>query len=394
MAHGLLLDNKSGVTLIDGDSKQVHIVKSGVVTPGSPSAYYNPNNAPSPPAVVVPQNKESSLMFIRAKQLGSSVSGVCPAVSIMWADGRYSITPAGYVAPGTQTFYCSISWTSLGYEAVGSYNTMSGYQTPIQDPAADLLGASIEGWNQYFPSTTAPKIISISQYSSSMWSVTFDRATVNTMYSDRTADIPMNVATFCTSAYWGWNSNFAVEYKFGAVTTQTEESGQYGLEIYKPDGSQIIAWSSNRQNHQIENIVSGQPDLQPGTTTGSPAAQTPIITTEVQDVLNWENYFALVSASGYIGAFCDSNRDVRTWSVGYAFSVPGQVAYDNAGHLSNPTYGGPGSAYKTHSTAMGIAMIPMDLTRNLGAGPLVYGSPVTDSWTANATRSLITGKLV
>ena len=70
-------------------------------------------------------------------------------------------------------------------------------------------------------------------------------------------------------------------------------------------------------------------------------------------------------------------------------------AYDNTSYTNNPSgTGGASTRFKTHSSAMGIAMIPMALTRSDFSPVITGGARVNDTWAVDATRTLIVGKLI
>ncbi len=400
MAYGLTVKNNGGVTTIDETSKQVEIVKSGTLVPGSISTVRSAG-IPNAPAVVCPTSKGTSLLFIRPKRATTYDPNYPLATSIQWADANYQISPVSNVPVGVSTFNVTVSITTPQFYGNSSYVGITASQPPITNPNVDLIGRVISDWlgtyvgSGYYPQSGS--ITNVAYVSSNVWQITLFSPVTTQIPSTEVAEIPVDVAIFTTVYDFAFPTGWSLEYKFGILSTTSEESGDWGLEIYRSNGQ--LAFSSNRQNLQVENVVSGKTDLQGGTQIGQPAAGLPIIYTEVQDTLNWERYFALVTGSGYSGCFCDGTVSpegrVRTWGVGYVFSVPGMGAYDNTSYTNNPS--GTGSAstrFKTHSSAMGIAMIPMALTRSDFSPVITGGARVNDTWAVDATRTLIVGKLI
>lgn len=401
MAYGLEVVNNGGITTIDQSSRQVEIIKTGEVVPGTISTYHA-SSLPQAPCVTCPTSKETSLLFIRPKPQTSSSDVSYPfTTSVQWGSSKYRISPTSNVPVGTYTFNVTIDITTPQFYGNSSYVGLTPTQAPITNPTIDLAEKVIYDWlGTYVGSVYYAKsgsITNITHVSGNIYSITLFDDISTQLPSTEIAEIPVDVAIFTTVYDWAWTSGWTLEYKFGVVSQSAEEDADWGLEIYRSNGD--IAFSSNRQNLQIENIVSGKTDLTGSSSTGQPDAGLPIIHTEVLDTLNWEQYFALVTGTGYAACFCDGSiwpsGRVSTWGVGYVFSVPGASAYDNTSYTNNPSgSGGDSTVTKSHSSAMGVAMIPMAMTRS-DFSPQIFGTGrVNDTWCVDATRTLIVGKLL
>jgi len=399
MSYGLQVKNYSGLDLIDTSSQQVQVVKEGTVTPGSLNNNSN-YQRPQAPSVICPGRKEDTLLFCRAKlRSGYSSGGINPNFAVMWGQGRYTIRPSTTTSSGNSTFNCVVSFTNLGLYDVGSYVFPRPPSAPTPDPVVDLIGQTVNGWNSYFSGSAAPVIKSVTAISGTTYSITFGASTTSTLYSSTSTNINMDVASFLEQGgNWYWNYRFQLDYRFGRMTDGTDESTNYGLEVYASDG-ETIRFSSNRRNFQIENIVNGNADFSAGSGTGELAYGSPVIYTEPKDILNYEDYWVLASGSGFSAAICDgyggwqNTGQIMTWGVGFVWCLPGNGC-ENKAISSNPA-GGPSSTALVHSSQFGIAICPIFLTLNTPAPSIGYGGArVQDDWVANATRCLITGKFI
>ena len=70
MAYGIQIENKDGISLIDEDSKQVQIGKSGNVTPGGfvNQSYDSFVDTPYAPCVLLPKPLDETLLFCKVRQ--------------------------------------------------------------------------------------------------------------------------------------------------------------------------------------------------------------------------------------------------------------------------------------------------------------------------------------
>ena len=399
MSYGLQVKNRSGLDLIDTSSQQVQVVKEGTLTPGSLSNETS-TTRPTAPSVICPGRKEDTLLFCRPKlRSGYSLGGINPNFAIMWGLGRYTLRPSATVSSGNSTFNCIVTWANVGLYDVGGYVNPRTPNSPTPDPEVDLIGQTVSGWNSTFSGSAAPTIKSVSQVSGTTYSITFDLSTSATMYAFNTTNVNMDVAIFAEQGGgWYWNYRFQLDYRFGRMTDGADESTNYGLEVYASDG-ETIRFSSNRRNFQIENIISGDADFAAGTSTGSLAYGSPVIFTEPKDILNWEDYWVLITGSGYSAAICDgyggafNTGQIKTWGVGYSWCIPGNNSCENKAISDNPS-GGPTSTSLVHNSQFGVATCPMYMTLNTPAPAISGGGRVQDDWVANATRFLITGKFI
>ena len=115
--------------------------------------------------------------------------------------------------------------------------------------------------------------------------------------------------------------------------------------------------------------------------------------------MNWEDYWVLITGSGYSAAICDgyggafNTGQIKTWGVGYSWCIPGNNSCENKAISDNPS-GGPTSTSLVHISQFGVATCPMYMTLNTPAPAISGGGRVQDDWVANATRFLITGKFI
>jgi hypothetical protein len=106
MSYGIKAVNKDGVSLIDENSKQVHISKAGSVLPGTLGVTDSTNNSantgPQARAVVVPGEVGETLVFVRPRATSGNQTAATFSVHM------------GLVGKG---------WTSTAATVVGTYWT-------------------------------------------------------------------------------------------------------------------------------------------------------------------------------------------------------------------------------------------------------------------------------
>jgi hypothetical protein len=415
MTYGIRVSNLSGVSLIDENSKQVQSVKSGTVIPGSYSGVgtdaggtYNSNNpwvkGAAAPCVIMPRPFEECLLFVGAG--GSNTSGgIYPlTLSVFKGTCNLTITKKSGGAVGDDYIYANLSYGSVSAVSGGisGMGTTSGLQNnSIKDVG---IGTRLSAWAAYVSGYTPPSVIKIEDGGSYDVKITFS-TTFNAAIPNNTAWVDTkDVAIFSRLYSENTDPGYFFNYKIGQVTRERDETADWGWEVYDSTGLGV-AFSTNRVNFQIEEIVVGNPDLTllsgAGSGSGDLATGLPIITTEVGNINNFSEYFVLVTAFGFCTLLIrpepgDTNGKSYAWGAGYIFSQPGYSFYDNATATNNPDKAsGVSSTQKSSSTPLGIAMAPIIVGKfETGVGGPSSGYSITDSWAVDATRSLIVGKFI
>jgi hypothetical protein len=415
MTYGIRVSNLSGVSLIDENSKQVQSVKSGTVIPGSYSGVgtdaggtYNSNNpwvkGAAAPCVIMPRPFEECLLFVGAG--GSNTSGgIYPlTLSVFKGTCNLTITKKSGGAVGDDYIYANLSYGSVSAVSGGisGMGTTSGLQNnSIKDVG---IGTRLSAWAAYVSGYTPPSVIKIEDGGSYDVKITFS-TTFNAAIPNNTAWVDTkDVAIFSRLYSENTDPGYFFNYKIGQVTRERDETADWGWEVYDSTGLGV-AFSTNRVNFQIEEIVVGNPDLTlltgAGSGSGDLATGLPIITTEVGNINNFSEYFVLVTAFGFCTLLIrpepgDINGKSYAWGAGYIFSQPGYSFYDNATATNNPDKAsGVSSTQKSSSTPLGIAMAPIIVGKfETGVGGPSSGYSITDSWAVDATRSLIVGKFI
>lgn len=415
MAYGIEVSNLSGVSLIDGTSKQVQLVKSGTVIPGSYAGLgtdaggtYNSNNpwveGPMAPCVVMPRPFEECLLFVGGGGSNSSGGTYPLTLSVFKGTCNLTITKKAGGAVGQDYIYANLSYGSISSNTGGisGLGTTSGLQdNSIKDVG---IGTRLSAWNAYVSGYTPPSVIKLEDGGSYDVKITFS-TTFNAAIPNNTAWVDTkDVAIFSRLYSDKIDPGYFFNYKVGQVTREREETADWGWEVYDSSGLGV-AFSTNRVNFQIDEIVVGNPDLTLLTGAGSGsddlATGLPIITQEVGNINNWTEYFVLVTAFGFCTLLLrpengDPNGKSYAWGAGYIFSQPGYSFYDNATATNNPDRAsGVSSTQKSSSTPLGIAMAPIQVGKfeSAPSGPS-GGYAITDSWAVDATRSLIVGKFI
>ena len=415
MTYGIRVSNLSGVSLIDENSKQVQSVKSGTVIPGSYSGVgtdaggtYNSNNpwvkGAAAPCVIMPRPFEECLLFVGAG--GSNTSGgIYPlTLSVFKGTCNLTITKKSGGAVGDDYIYANLSYGSVSAVSGGisGMGTTSGLQNnSIKDVG---IGTRLSAWAAYVSGYTPPSVIKIEDGGSYDVKITFS-TTFNAAIPNNTAWVDeKDVAIFSRLYSEKIDPGYFFNYKIGQVTRERDETADWGWEVYDSTGLNV-AFSTNRVNFQIEEIVVGNPDLTllggAGSGSGSLSTGLPIITQEVGNINNFSEYFVLVTAFGFCTLLVrpesgDPDGKSYAWGAGYIFSQPGYSFYDNASITNNPDRAsGVSSTQKSSSTPLGIAMVPVLVGKfqTAPSGPF-QGSAITDSWAVDATRSLIVGKFI
>lgn len=404
MAFGIETSNKDGISLLDQASKQVQVGKSGSVVPGS---FINSTSntpfvdTPYAPAVVLPKKSSDMFLFIKPRVTTGSTTSFFPfAVAIYYGTTNLTITKKSGGASGSNVFYANLSTSTPVFTGNTTY-LYTGKTSGITDAShLDVgIGEQIPGGSTYVSGSTNPYVTNLEADSTYDVKVTLDRNLTSTIPNNTTFVMAKDVAYFTRKYSEAWDSGWVLDYKFGTVTGNEEETGDYGFQVFASNGD--LAFSSNRENFLIDSITSGDPDLgvsASGTSFGEANDESPIFAAEIGDATDWTEYWVMVSASGYSTQLCTGSnsqqRGTRSFGAGYIFCPPNNGDYANSTLTGNPFLTTSATLSKTSSAVNGVAMAPI-LTSFFDTVPGVSGGGfVNDAWAYDATRSLIIGHFV
>jgi hypothetical protein len=482
MSYGIKAVNKDGVSLIDENSKQVHISKAGSVLPGTLGVTDSTNNSantgPQARAVVVPGEVGETLVFVRPRatsgnQTAATFSVHMGLVGKGWTStaatvvgqsyilatptGQLSVRPsitlsvsAGDVISGATsgvsgTVIRSMTGNSSTYirlrnasgtaedftigESLLKNGSSTGATVPqgtIGNPGSFGEGMDLENFtSDYCPyepypfsedenylvdtiggltgaqsnwasgnSNSLPRIIDIETTSTTgVYKLYLD----GTWSSSLAAGTPSrgilrNVAIFAREFQSSFPSNHVLDYRFGVLDNEADESAGYGFELRDANGN--LTYSSNRVNFQIESITTGNADV---VGNRDISGGNPFFDYEVNDPTNYQDYFALVASFGpsalcLEGSATSNTRGYWLYSTGFSFSPPGYRPYDNAtagyGLLISP------SDEKSSRNAGGIAHCAVAFARWVSGPQLTGGAYVNETLNHLSPRDLIIGKFI
>ena len=421
MAYGIEVFNGSNKTLIDQNSRQVQILKTGTMVPECMGATsLNPFRATgggTAKMTIVSGRAQDSLIFVRPKRLSGSRNGATLQFGVYLGTCTYKWRSTTATTVGTNYVYATPIVGSGQLNNFGSgYIVESVSSTVINhDHTAETIGEFAggygNGWSSGFSSSTTI-ITHIEHHSGTTYKVYLNGTWSSSQPANReSTQVTKTTAVFHSSnghrfdPSWGGSTtaDFTLEYKMGVLSNNAEESSGYGVEVYKSNGD--LAFSSNRENFQIESITTGDPDLP--AVSGSGVGEwddtpRPIVWTLAEDSSNFDDYWALVSVSGNTAAFIQgsgqnnasysSGRSVG-FSTGYCFVYPGNGFFDNntmgniySGYQSSQSLGGSSNA--------GVCMAPICRTVYNSAPSINQYAKVSDTHAVDATRSLMIGKFI
>ena len=401
MAYGIETTNNSGRTLIDQNSRQVQIVKSGSLVPGALGVYnstYNPfRTGPTASGIVLPGNRATSLVFAKPRRVsGSTATSNHFAVHFGTCNITWTCTTAA--ALNTNYIYASYSKSNAVIENLSSsYLPIAVNTTTVNDqPTVDTVGGSVGAYGNWASGSSAAINI-IRDIETTGTSGVYKLILSNTWTTSSRPGvgsvarvIERDIVFFTRVQKYAYNSAWTLDYKLGFLSNKSEESAGYGFEVYKSDGS--LAFSSNRVNFQIESITSGNAAPIAASGTGNFVNTLPFFGVEVDFPSDWADYWVLATAAGSSGAFINGGIPrAAGFSNGYYFSMPGYSGYDNA--TGAQLYSGSSSS-KSTSSAHGIGMSPVLHTRYNTAPAINAYAKVSDTWAPEAPSSLIIGKFV
>ena len=401
MAYGITIENKDGISLIDESSKQVQTGKSGNVVPGS---FISQNSANTPfaatpyaPVVLSPKSLDLSLLFVRVRQ--ASTGGTLFPMDVVFHKGSTNLTVTVYGGSSGQNYmYANLS--TGGISMPGASYTNTGTTAGIQNSSFhDVgLGDDIPGTSSYVSGGNA-KAILLESGGSYTVKITLDKTLTSSIPNGTTFTMSKDCVAFTRKYSSAWTSGWVLDYKFGEVTNNEDETATYGMQVFDSAGK--LAWSSNRENYLIDSVTSGDSDLgvsASGTSFGEADSDNPRFAAEIGDASNWQDYWTLVTAYGFCTLTCTGGgtyQGLRSWGAGYIFCPPGNGDYANSYYTNNP-WGpqGGNTLFKSSSTINGVCMAPINLSI-YSTVPLVSGGGgVNDSWATDATRTLVIGHFI
>ena len=431
MAYGLTIINQSGRTTIDENSRQIQVLKTGTTVPKpiGRSFSYSQNSSrfggsanPSPSPIIVPGTLTNSLIFFHPKRT-SGTGGTTPVFHVGAHLGTCTVqwTSTAATVSGTNYIYASYTVSSATRDfAQTSAGSSYGTTTVNNDPLVDTLGDFVGTYGNWAGGSSAA-INTITNIEATGTSGVYKLTLTNTWNSTGQSSgsaakaITKKVVWFYTPNASGFVANtqynttmqnqYTLEYKFGKLSDDAEESGGYGLEVYNSAGK--LAFSSNRVNFQIESITTGDTDVVAGSQTGKIKTGSGTPTNVIFDTVNFpadfSDYYVMLTGAGDQAAFAGQgsvNPDLgsgntpyqEVYGVGYGFSPVGTpdamnstMGY-NLGDLAlTPSIGTANGGITMSSIHHGTARSGSQIMTN------VY---VHDTWALEASRSLVIGRFI
>lgn len=481
MSYGIRAVNKDGVSLIDENSKQVHISKTGSVLPGTLGVTDTTNNTfntgPKAKAVVVPGEVGETLVFVRPRATSGSQTAATFSVHMglvgkKWTStaatvvgqsyilatpsGQLQVRPsitlsvqAGDVISGATsgvsgTVIRSMTGNSSTYihlrnasgnaakftsgESLLKNGSSTGATVPsgtIGNPGSKGEALDLENFTNYYcpyepypfsedenylldtlgaltgsqgqwssgNSNQGPRIIDIETTSTTgVYKLYLDGTWTSSLPAGTDSrSITRNIAIFAREFQSSYPTNHVLDYRFGVLDNEADESTGYGFEIRDANGK--LTYSSNRVNFQIESITTGNADV---VGDRDISGGNPFFDYEVNDPTNYQDYFALVASFGpsalcLEGSATSNTRGYWLYSTGFSFSPPGYSYYDNA-TAGFGLYISP-SDQKSSRNAGGMAHCAVAFAHWTG-GPQVNGSYISETLNHLSPRDLIIGKFI
>lgn len=399
------VSNKDGIGLIDNASKQIKTGKSGNVVPGS-FIQYSVSLAPfvqTPyaPAVILPRPRGKSFIFIKVRRTTGSATSFFPfSVCLMYGECDVTITKKAGGASGSNNFFADLTYGTPLFNfgaATSILNTgkISGLSGNSHlDPG---IGEALPGGSAYVSGSSNPTITNCESDGTYDTKITLGQNLTSTIPNNTSFTMTKDIVVFTRTYNSAWDSGWVLDYKFGEENDKEDETGDYGLQLFAPNGD--LSFSSNRENFLIDSLVSGDPDLPidgSGTPFGEADPVLPIVAAEVGNLSNYDDYWVMATSCGYCTQLLTggvSNPRARSWGAGYIFSPPNNGDYANSTLTNNP-FATPNTLSKTSSSANGIAMAPIN-TSQYHSGPQISGGGyVSDAMAYDATRTLIIGHFV
>jgi hypothetical protein len=428
MAYGITIFNQSGRTTIDENSRQIQVLKTGTTVPKpiGRSFSYSLNSSrfggsanPSPSPIIVPGTLTNSLIFFHPKRI-SGTGGTTPVFHVGAHLGTCTVqwTSTAATVSGTNYIYASYTVSSATRDfAQSSAGSLYGTTTVNNDPLADTLGDAVGTYGNWAggSSVSSNYIQNIETTGTSgVYKLTLNGTWNSTGQSSGSAAkaITKKVVWFYTSNASGFVANanynttmqnqYTLEYKFGKLSNDSEETSGYGMEVYNSSGN--LAFSSNRVNFQIESITTGDTDVVAGSQTGKAKSGSGTPTNVIFDTVDFpadfDDYYVMLTGAGDQAAFAGSGTVLSSGSgpyqhvygVGYGFSPVGTpdamnstMGYNLGVLAQTPSIG---------SANGGITMSSIHSATSASGSQIMTNVYVNDTWALEASRSLVIGRFI
>jgi hypothetical protein len=428
MAYGITIINNSGRTTIDENSRQIQVLKTGTIVPKpigrSYSTSFNPfryggsaNPAPNP--IIVPGTLSNSLIFFHPKRTsgtGTTYSAFHVGAHLGTCTVQWTSTAA--TVSGTNYIYASYTVSSATRDFAQSSAGSAYGSTPVNnDPLADTLGDAVGTYGNWAggSSVSSNYIQNIETTGTSgVYKLTLNGTWNSTGQSSGSAAkaITKKVVWFYTSNASGFVANanynttmqnqYTLEYKFGKLSNDSEETSGYGMEVYNSSGN--LAFSSNRVNFQIESITTGDTDVVAASQTGKAKSGSGTPTNVIFDTVDFpadfDDYYVMLTGAGDQAAFAGSGTVLSSGSgpyqhvygVGYGFSPVGTpdamnstMGYNLGVLAQTPSIG---------SANGGITMSSIHSATSASGSQIFTNVYVHDTWALEASRSLVIGRFI
>jgi len=430
MAYGITIFNDSGRTTIDENSRQIQVLKTGTIVPKpiGRSFSYSLNSSrfggsanPSPSPIIVPGTVSDSLIFFHPKRT-SGTGGTTPVFHVGAHLGTCTVqwTSTSATISGTNYIYASYTVSSATRDfAQTSAGSLYGTTTVNNDPLIDTLGDLVGAYGNWAGGSSASTntITNIEATGTSgVYKLTLTNTWNSTGQSSGSAAkaITKKVVWFYTPNASGFvaNSNYnttmqnqyTLEYKFGKLSDDSEETSGYGMEVYNSAGK--LAFSSNRVNFQIESITTGDTDVVAGSQTGKiktgSGTPTNVIFDTVSFPANFYDYYVMLTGAGDQAAFAGQGSLTgsgggntpyqHVYGIGYGFSPVGTpdamnstMGYNLGTLATTPNIGNANG---------GITMSSIHHGTSASGSQIVTNVYVHDTWALEASRSLVIGRFI
>lgn len=451
MSYGALVDNLFGRSQIDGDTRQLDIVKEGIVTP-EPIGRLNPSNSPDgntrrantnvPRPVIIPYSSVSSreaIIFIKPYDSGNGtaarlrVGAKGGSLTYKWV----SYTSQNYTNNAGQAFMYAkpvVGTPTLNNIVNGLGSSTSSYvrsdgiysysQLPLNNYEKDSIGmmtGNYSHWTSYTSSGDGhPRIYDIEAVGiSGIYKIYFEPYN-DPVYGDNftgiTQNVPNNISSLQVTfkCVWfhspnhlhfaedgfGQVSGWSLAYKMGYFTDRkrVDNSTGYGMEVYNNQG--ICTWSSERETFQAESMVKGHIAIEPansaGEWTNTPAVN-PVIHHKYFDQDDEKKYWAMLTTKGAQAVYIYNESDYPIPRRTVSFAAGFTFNYD---HSTFSNGDGAGQANEESITTNRAVRTPNTNYEGISLSPFEEGyiaySPSSSrrgTWYSPKAGALVIGKL-
>ena len=431
MAYGLTIINQSGRTTIDENSRQIQVLKTGTIVPkpigrgysvSQNSSRFGGSADPSASPIIVPGTLTNSLIFFHPKRT-SGTGGTTPVFHVGAHLGTCTVqwTSTAATVSGTNYIYASYTVSSATRDfAQSGAGSLYGTTTVNNDPLVDTLGDAVGSYGQWSSGSNSSGMNYIENIeatgTSGVYKLTLTATWNSTGQPSGSAakTLSKKVVWFYTPNDGGFVANstynstmqnqYTLEYKFGKLSEDSEETSGYGMEVYNSAGR--LAFSSNRVNFQIESITTGDTDVVAGSQTGKVKTGTGTPTNVIFDVVDFpadfDDYYVMLTGAGDQAAFAGqgsltstygSTPYQRVFGVGYAFSPVGTPDAMNSS-MAGGQIGVLASTQSIGSANGGISMSSILHGTSNSGSQVTQNAYVHDTWALEASRSLVIGRFI